>query len=94
MARQPLSPAQQVRTCLLLDGLKTLRVRAELELQWPTGVWDNLFFPSWAFALPITPLRLCYSFVKSFIFSGIVYNVTGLDSNPGRLVGMLQGPAW
>ena len=45
---------------------------------------DNLFYPSWAFALPITLLRLPYSFLESFVWSGLVYYVAGLDANPGR----------
>ena len=45
---------------------------------------DNLFYPSWAFALPITLLRLPYSFIESLVWSGLVYYVAGLDANPGR----------
>ncbi|KAK9857560.1 hypothetical protein WJX84_006546, partial [Apatococcus fuscideae] len=45
---------------------------------------DNLFFPAWSYALPMTLLRIPYSLVESFIFSGIVYYVAGFDANPGR----------
>ncbi|KAK9836509.1 hypothetical protein WJX74_001987 [Apatococcus lobatus] len=45
---------------------------------------DNLFFPTWAYALPVTVLRIPYSLVSSFLFSGLVYYVAGLDPNPGR----------
>ena len=42
---------------------------------------DNLFYPSWAFALPVTLLRLPYSFIESLLFSGIVRPFTDIASH-------------
>ena len=33
---------------------------------------DDLYFPSWAYALPTTILRIPYSFVEAFVCTGIV----------------------
>ena len=45
---------------------------------------DDLYFPSWAYALPTTLLRLPYSITEAFVCTGIVYYVVGFASNPGR----------
>ncbi|BDA51445.1 ABC transporter G family member 36 [Coccomyxa sp. Obi] len=45
---------------------------------------DNLFYPAWAFALPVTLLRIPYSLVESFILTIIIYWSVGLAPDAGR----------
>ncbi|CAK0748752.1 hypothetical protein CVIRNUC_001857 [Coccomyxa viridis] len=45
---------------------------------------DSLFFPSWAFALPVTLLRLPYSLVESALWSAMLYWIIGFDPDAGR----------
>ena len=39
---------------------------------------DNLFYPTWAFVVPTSMLRLPYSLGEAIIWSGIVYYIVGL----------------
>ncbi|EIE18006.1 putative pleiotropic drug resistance protein 3 [Coccomyxa subellipsoidea C-169] len=45
---------------------------------------DNLFYPAWAFALPVTLLRIPYSLVESFVWSIIIYWSVGLAPSAAR----------
>lgn len=42
------------------------------------------FFPAWAFCLPTTILRMPYSLLDAFLWSGIVYWLTGMAPDAGR----------
>jgi hypothetical protein len=45
---------------------------------------DNLFYPAWAFALPVTLLRIPYSLLESFLLSIVVYWAVGLAPTAAR----------
>ena len=45
---------------------------------------DNLFYPAWAFALPVTLLRIPYSLLESFVLSIVVYWAVGLAPSAAR----------
>ena len=53
---------------------------------------DNLFYPTWAFVVPTSMLRLPYSLGEAIIWSGIVYYIVGLAPGADRCA-PAAGPA-
>ena len=47
----------------------------------------------WAFALPVTLLRLPYSLVESALWSGMLYWIIGFDPDAGRWVPVRPAPS-
>ena len=45
---------------------------------------EGLVLVQWAFALPVTILRLPYSFVESLIWSAMLYWIIGFAPSAGR----------
>lgn len=45
---------------------------------------DNLFFPSWAYALPAWILKIPMTFVEVAVWLFLTYYVIGFDPNIGR----------
>jgi hypothetical protein len=50
---------------------------------------DNLFYPSWAFALPTLILQTPQALLESVLWSSIVYWVAGLAPEAGRCATLL-----
>ena len=65
------SERYKVAACDGWDGIGKCRERGFLPLQW-------------AFALPVTILRLPYSFVESLIWSAMLYWIIGFAPSAGR----------
>lgn len=42
------------------------------------------YYPSWAYCLPTTLMRIPVSFALATVLVGIFYYVIGFDANPGR----------
>lgn len=42
------------------------------------------FFPAWAYSFPTTLLRVPFSVIDAFVWSGIVYWLVGLAPDAGR----------
>ena len=45
---------------------------------------ESKFYPSWAFVMPTSLLRVPVSLVESFFWTVVTYWVVGLSANAGR----------
>lgn len=45
---------------------------------------DYLFYPPWAYALPMWFTRIPFSIIEAAIWAGLTYYPIGLDKNAGR----------
>ncbi|EIE18194.1 putative pleiotropic drug resistance protein 3 [Coccomyxa subellipsoidea C-169] len=68
---------------MLFDGLTEMSITIEM-LPVFYKQRANLFYPAWAFGMPITILRLPYSLVESFIWSTMLYWIIGFAPDAGR----------